>query len=376
MPARPASVLVVGGGISGTAAAIALQRLGGRVVLVERDPEWRALGSGITMIGPALRALARLDLLDSALAEGFGVHELTMCDTQGTVLRTVPLPSSLGPGRPGLLGMMRPDLHRLLADRARGLGVEARLGVAVEGLEIAGDHVEVAFSDGRSERHDLVVGADGFRSTVRELAFGHVAPVRRDQLVYRAVLPRPAEVTGGMWFMGHPTSHPGFTPVGEDRMYMFCNVRWDGDVRLARDEVPAAMREALRDFGGLAGWAREQISDPDLVDARAMETVLVPAPWHRGRVVLAGDAAHTTTPHLAAGAAIGLEDGLVLEEELAVADSVDAALMAFAQRRFERCRYVVETSALMSDWQAHPGTPGADPARIAVESSRILAEPY
>ena len=360
----PRSTLVVGGGISGIAAAIALRGLGGRVVLAEREPELRALGSGITMIGPALRVLERLGLLDEALAAGFGVHELTMCDMRGEVIRRVPLPSSIGPGRPGLLGVMRPALHRLLAEAARRAGVELRVGTPVERLDEA------------LAEHDLVVGADGFRSTVRALAFGPIAPVRRDQIVFRAVLPRPAEVTGAMWFMGHPTTHCGFTPVGPERMYMFCNVPATGGEHLDREQLPGLMREALRDFEGPVAWARRRIVAPDLVDARAMETILVPAPWHRGRVVLVGDAAHTTTPHLAAGAAIGLEDGLVLAEELRAADSLDAALTAYVRRRFERCRYVVESSAQMSYWQAHPGTPGADPAGLGVESARILAEPY
>ncbi len=114
--------------------------------------------------------------------------------------------------------------------------------------------------------------------------------------------------------------------------------------RLGSKALPLepGMRSALRDFGGLAAWARERIVDPELVDARAMETVLVPAPRHRDRVVLVGDAAHATAPHLAAGAAIGLEDGLVPAEELA----------------------------------ADPGTSGVEPTRLGVESAQVLAQPY
>lgn len=370
------SVLVVGGGISGAIAAIALKRGGNRVTLAERDPQWRALGSGITMVGPALRALDRLGLLDSCLADGYGVDTLTFCDTQGVAQRSIELPKLLGPRRPGLLGMMRPTLHRILAERARADDVHVLLGVTVASIRDQGEEVEVVFADGTTKRYDLVIGSDGLHSTVREQVFGQVEVVRREQVCFRAVADRPPEVTGAMWFMGHPDVHPGLTPVGPNRMYMFSNVTWRDDTRPEREHVPAAMRTVLADFGGLAGEVRDKITDPELVNVRVMETLLVPLPWHRGRVVLVGDAAHTTTPHMAAGAAIAMEDGLVLAEELAAQDDVPRALSAYGARRFERCRFVVETSAQLSHWQAHPNTPGADETGLTIEAGRLLAQPY
>jgi 2-polyprenyl-6-methoxyphenol hydroxylase-like FAD-dependent oxidoreductase len=112
------------------------------------------------------------------------------------------------------------------------------------------------------------------------------------------------------------------------------------------------------------------------IDYRLQETLLLEPPWHRGRVVLVGDAVHTTTPHMASGAAIAMEDAIVLAEEVAATDSADEALHAFSNRRFERCRLVVEGSAQLSTWQAHPGTPGADPEGLTVSTMTKLAEPF
>lgn len=105
-----------------------------------------------------------------------------------------------------------------------------------------------------------------------------------------------------------------------------------------------------------------------------MDNLLLPRPWHRGRTVLIGDAVHATTPHLAAGAGLGIEDAIVLAEELAAADTMEAALDSFETRRWERCRMVVENSERLGELEATDG--GADDyTRLQAESFRVLAGP-
>jgi 2-polyprenyl-6-methoxyphenol hydroxylase-like FAD-dependent oxidoreductase len=119
---------------------------------------------------------------------------------------------------------------------------------------------------------------------------------------------------------------------------------------------------------------RERIVEPEQVVWRALEVLLVPDPWHRGRVVLIGDAAHTTTPHLASGAGIAIEDAIVLGEELTGNRALDAALDRFMDRRFDRCRMVVENSVQLGEWEKH--TPDdADPLALTSASWVRLAEP-
>jgi 2-polyprenyl-6-methoxyphenol hydroxylase-like FAD-dependent oxidoreductase len=373
MGERATRALVIGGGITGTTSAVVLARAGIDVELVERDPHWRALGHGITMIGPALRALDRVGLLDECLAEGFGVHELAIHDVAGNVVQVIPLPRLLGPERPGLLGMMRPTLHRILAAAATEAGASVRSGMRPTSIGETGDAVEVSLSDGTTDRYDVVVAADGLHSWVRSEVFGDVRPAFQHQGAFRAVLPRPADLTGSRQFHGHPDVHPGFTPTGPDTMYMFCVVPAREPVWPAREDLPRLMREALADFGGSAAEAREQITDPAMVDYRLFETLLVPGPWHRGRIVALGDAMHTTTPHLAAGAAMCLEDAVVLGEELEADDSIPAALARFSARRHDRCKYVVDGSVQISHWQTHPGAADRNDMGFMVEATKVLA---
>jgi 2-polyprenyl-6-methoxyphenol hydroxylase-like FAD-dependent oxidoreductase len=110
-------------------------------------------------------------------------------------------------------------------------------------------------------------------------------------------------------------------------------------------------------FGGVLGEMRERLTSLSIINCRPLESILVPPPWHRGRLVLIGDAVHATTPHLASGAGIAVEDALVLSELLSVQPSVPAALEQFTARRFPRCRTVVENSVSIGAMQLSDASP-------------------
>src|SRR5262245_59071667 len=150
MSAAVDRVLVVGGGLSGTAAALTLRRAGIDVELVERETVWRAMGTGITLMGPALRALQQLGVLDECMREGGGTSEMSFFDVDGNVLQHIELQGLLGPDYPAVGGMMRPALHRILAGAAAEAGVAVRTGVSVGSLEQHPDRVDVALTDGSS----------------------------------------------------------------------------------------------------------------------------------------------------------------------------------------------------------------------------------
>lgn len=370
-------VLVVGGGLSGTAAALSLQRAGIDTEIVERDQEWRAAGTGITLMGPALRALKHLGVLEQCMTEGSGTSEMSLFDVGGELLETLHIPGLLGPDYPAVGGMMRPTLHRILADAATEAGVTVRTGATVASLDQQPDGVDVALSDGSSGSYDLVLGADGLRSEIRQLVFGDDAPKPQPlgQTVWRAVLDRPASVTGEYQFYG-PGLKTGFTPLGPNTMYQFLVQPFADPTLPEPRERPARMRELLSPFGGVVAEVRDRITDPEKVDVRKLYWLLMPPPWYRGRVLLIGDAAHATTPQLAMGGAIALEDGIVLAELLAATDDLDDALERFMARRYDRCKMVVQNSVQLSEWEKEAAVHGADAGRLQNESFVALAAPF
>lgn len=369
-------VLIVGGGLAGVSAAIALQRAGIDVEIVEREPVWGALGTGITLMGPAMRALKQLGVLEQCLAEGDGGSEMCLFSAEGELLHTLEIPGLLGQEWPAVGGMMRPTLHRILAETAQAEGARVRTGTTVDLLEQHPDRIDVECSDGSNESYDLVLGADGMRSQVRQLVFGDDAPEPQPlgQAVWRALVNRPAAVTGEFQFYG-PGLKTGFTPLGPDRMYEFLVQPVADAVLPAPEERPARMRELLSVFGGVVAEVRETITEPEQVDVRKLYWLLMPPPWHRGRVLLIGDAAHATTPQLAMGGAIALEDGIVLGELLASEDQLETALQKFMDRRYERCKMVVQNSVQLSEWEKNAAEHEEDAGRLQGESLAALAAP-
>ena len=124
---------------------------------------------------------------------------------------------------------------------------------------------------------------------------------------------------------------------------------------MPEERWPELLAEQLRGFGGALGAVRDSLDASARINYRPLEKLLLPPPWHRGRVILIGDAAHATTPHLASGAGLAVEDALVLGECLDVrAWRSSDALQRFAARRYERCRMVVENSVRLGELEMQP----------------------
>ena len=163
--------LIIGGGFSGMSAGIALRREGHQVDLVEIDPGWRSYGAGISLGGATLRALRTLGVLDEFMRQGFAGDGLDILSPAGEKLASVPTPRIAGPDVPGNAAIMRPVLARILAEATRKAGAKVHLGCTFTSIEQDAEGAEVAFDDGRRERYDLVIGADGLYSKVRSAMF-------------------------------------------------------------------------------------------------------------------------------------------------------------------------------------------------------------
>jgi 2-polyprenyl-6-methoxyphenol hydroxylase-like FAD-dependent oxidoreductase len=348
------SVLVVGAGLAGTATAIHLAQGGVAVDLVEIKPETTALGSGITLQGNALRELKSLGVWDQVEAHGyaFDVTGIRAPDPAGSVVAEIPDAKTGGPDLPAVMGMSRPELARILVDRATEVGVKVRFGTTHTELRPDADGVDVTFSDGSTGRYDLVVGADGVRSWTRRALGVDLETKPVGMGIWRAFGPRPASVTRTDLYYGGPSFIAGYCPTGEDSLYAYIVEPAQDRSTLSPEEQLATMKELSQAYHGPWDDVRETLTDPSRVNYTWFETHVLPAPWNRGRVVLIGDAAHTCPPTIAQGGAMALEDAVVLADVLLTSDAVDDDLWsAFTGRRFERAKTVVDASNQLAQWQ-------------------------
>ncbi|HWD63130.1 MAG TPA: FAD-dependent monooxygenase [Humibacter sp.] len=354
-------VLVIGGGIGGLSATLSLRGAGIDVDVIERDPAWGVYGVGIIQPANALRALAALGCADACIAAGFPAGGWgRMYDVDGRFVRD--MPGAQIADFPPMNGLTRPKLHEILTGRAREVGVDIRYSTTFASLAPDASGVTVELTDGTTDRWDLVVGADGVRSKVRPFVLdadargaqeqgGDLQPRYIGQSAYRVNIPREPEIDRIILQEG-PEGMAGFVPIGPDLAYLFYNAQMERPVRDDDVDLSEELCEHLAGFGGLTGRVRDQYLTPEsTIVLRPEEALIAPAPWHRGRIVLLGDAVHAITPHLGQGAAQAIEDGVVLAEELASDPDVDAGLAAYTERRYGRCKLIVETSLAIGEWE-------------------------
>jgi 2-polyprenyl-6-methoxyphenol hydroxylase-like FAD-dependent oxidoreductase len=372
---RVGNVLIVGAGMTGMTLGVALKQSGIGCEIVEIRPALTEPGTGISLQGPALRALQSVGVVDRCIAQGFGYSHFKTCDAAGNVTGTVDLPRLLGPDYPATVGVLRQSVHEVLADELSRLGVPLRLATTVAEFDQDDDGVDVVFSDGKRARYDLVVGADGQRSAIREMLFGKQhRPYYTGQMNWRATVSKPPEVEGRYSYFG-PTNKSGFNPIARDRMYIYIVQNVPRRPRWADAELPAMMRGLLAEFGGALGRARDEVRTPEQIICRPIFSMILPPPWHRGRVLVVGDAAHTTTPHLASGASIGIEDAVVLARVLQSDAPVVEILEDFTARRHQRCHMIVKNSEQLGEWEKNPTASGIDTIGITSKSYQALAQP-
>jgi 2-polyprenyl-6-methoxyphenol hydroxylase-like FAD-dependent oxidoreductase len=372
--ARP-KVLVVGGGIAGLTLAVALRRRDIAVDVVEIEPRWNVLGVGISLTGPTLRALKSIGLVDACVRVAFGFDRIVFADAAGKSFGALNMPRLCGPDYPATVAIGRPALHDVLLNAAQAGGAAIRLGATVTALDQRPDGVAVTFASGERGSYGLVVGCDGIRSAVRGLVIDHVPEASFTGLaVWRATMPRPNAVECMTMFYG-PRTKAGVNPHSRDEMFLFLVQPIKDDRRLSPQQMRAELAGQLADFSGeVMSYVRAYVGDPDRIDYRPMNAFLLPPPWHRGRVLVIGDAAHTTTPHLATGAGIAIEDAIVLAELLADRP-VPEALDAFTARRFGRCKLVVETAVRLGEMEKDTSIPIQAHFDLMTATFRRLAEP-
>ncbi|WP_433531720.1 FAD-dependent monooxygenase [Micromonospora sp. CA-263727] len=327
MRGSPLRILVVGAGIAGLAVARALRLAGFRPDVTDKAPPGELTGTGLYLPGNAARALRRLDLDGPVRPFGQVIHWQRFLDAAGAPLCEVDL-DTLWAGVGECRALPSTDLHRVLLS---GAGGAVRHGAEVCTIDLLPAGVGVTFVDGTQTEYDLVIGADGPRSSIRALAALGGPPRPAGQVVYRGVVRHGPVVDEWTALLGQRC---GFlvVPIGAGRLHCYADE--------AGTEPPADPRARLRElFGDYGGPVPEVLDALDRVHVSTTDEVEL-GRWYRGRVLLVGDAAHATAPTLSQGAAMALEDAVVLAESLHAASSVEAALTAYESRRRPRTRWV------------------------------------
>jgi 2-polyprenyl-6-methoxyphenol hydroxylase-like FAD-dependent oxidoreductase len=365
-------ILIIGAGIGGLTSAIALRRKQFDVEIIEKDQSWSLYGVGIIQQANVVRAMAELGVLDDYLSAGFGFNHLEIYIPTGAKVATIPAPR-LTEDYPANVGIGRRALHKVLSERAIGAGARIRLGIIATAFEDDGQSVKVSFSDGSIGEYAVVIGADGLYSDTRRVIFPDApTPQFTGQSVWRYNFKRPHDLLCLHVFDG--PMGIGLVPLSETQMYMYLTTPEPGNPRYPKLGLAAAMRAKLSAAPPTLAHLVKQISDDDGVVYKPLEWVFLTGDWHKGRIVLLGDAVHATTPHLGQGAGMAIEDSLVLAEELARHDSSESAFKAYRHRRFERCKYIVERSKAVGDGQIGKG-PLVDNAAASREMFRVISAP-
>jgi 2-polyprenyl-6-methoxyphenol hydroxylase-like FAD-dependent oxidoreductase len=322
-----------------------------------------------------LRAFRTLGILDVFLEHGSAHDGVSLRLPHGVEVGEIPTPRIAGPDVAGGGAIMRPVLAQILVDATRAAGTKVRLGCSITSLVQDVGGVDVVLTNGERQRYDLVIGADGLYSKIRDAVFPDAPKPRYSgQGVWRAVVPRPPEIKNAVMWLG-PKVKPGVNPVSKTEMYLFIT-----EPRPTNDHIDPAtfvehVQSMLADFPAPElQTIRAELGPQSRVVYRPLEGLLLQRPWYQGRVVLIGDAVHATTPHLASGACIGIEDALVLAEELGRHADLPTALEAFVERRWERCRMVVENSGRLGEIEIVGGDK-EEHSRIMRESMAALADP-
>jgi len=324
-------ILIVGAGIAGLAAARALEMQGFHPELVERQDAPPTAGKSLFLLGNATRALSQLGLQEQVLRMSHPIKAQTILSSQGRILnhiKTDTIWADCGP----CIAILRQALVEIL--QASLVTTKIKFGLTVMHTAARAGGRVVHFSDGRAEEYDLVIGADGVRSAVRAAAFGNTAPDSVGFGAWRFVIDNRYHVDHWIAMLGAGRSILA-TPLPLSQLYLYadCSSIEFGDGSIA------VMKRLFKDF---AYPFNEILDDLDAqADAHRALLVEVPnRPYIADCLALIGDAAHASSPSMAQGAAMAIEDGIVLARCLFEHPVTERALSQFGELRRRRVEWV------------------------------------
>jgi 2-polyprenyl-6-methoxyphenol hydroxylase-like FAD-dependent oxidoreductase len=336
------TALVVGGGIGGLAAAISLQQAGFHVKVVEKVSVLREVGAGITLWGNAQKALRHLGLGEH-LEEISMVGSGAVWTNQGEQISNI-TPADANKWLGGAVaGFHRAELHAMLIEKAGGNEV-LETGRHCIGFEQDERGVAAQFSEGGMLRADVLVGADGIQSIIRQQLFGKEPLRYAGYTAWRGTVTFPHDQLDGLWgeYWGRGTRF-GMVPLTNNRVYWFVTK----NAPEGQDDGPFGRKQEVLEYAReypaysralIEATPEHMILRNDIHDRKPLQR------WSVGRVTLLGDAAHATTPNLGQGACQAIEDAVVLGRVLKGTVDVSAALREYEKIRIQRANSVIVDS--------------------------------
>ncbi|MFG3252941.1 FAD-dependent oxidoreductase [Streptomyces sp. NPDC048172] len=350
--------LIIGGGIAGPAAAMALQRAGIEATVHEARPTGAdGVGVFLTLGSNGIDALRAIEADQPAVAAGFPTPRIDLFSTTGKALGQI---RTSGPdGGFTSRTLKRADLCRALHDEARRRGVRIEQGARLVDAEDTGDGVRAVFADGGEAHGDLLIGCDGLHSTVRTLIDPAAPAPAYAGLVglggYTRGVPVDAEpgcyrmVFGKRAFLGYALAPDG-------QVWWFANVPRPDEPARGEAEATGAeewRRRLVELFADDAGPAAELVrASREIMPAGPIHAMPGVPTWHRGRMIIIGDAAHAPSPSSGQGASLSVEDAVELARALRDLPTVERAFAAYETLRRPRVERIAKQAARVNSNKA------------------------
>ncbi|QDY69361.1 FAD-dependent oxidoreductase [Qingshengfaniella alkalisoli] len=364
-------ISIVGAGIGGLTAALALARRGAKVTVYERAHRVAEVGAGIQISPNGMAVLETLGIADEIQDRAVRGQAIELRRSgDGRLLQNLRI-SAIRTNNPWLF-VHRSDLISVLHEAAVDAGVGVKCNHQVVGAEQSDAAVTLQFDGRQDEASDIVIGCDGVRSTLRSVIGLEETPAFTGQSAWRATVPLDSQTPAvARVYMG-PGRHLVTYPLRDGRLMNIVAVCEKSDWHEERWDVednPHNMRSA---FSYFAPEVRALLSRIESVHRWGLFKHPVARRWHSGRIVLLGDAVHPTLPFLAQGACMAIEDAWVLANELGTTSEISAAFEAYQDRRRDRCARIV-ASADRNAWAYHLRGPMRFAAQNILQIGKKLA---